>query len=397
MFRDEVDGGHPTVLVASLLACLPELETLVADFTLQDYAKIGHLLMLKEVTIRNDLNWVIGRSRYRTQEVLSLVCLPRLEHLSAVVGGIDGDEITHANLPALRTLKITDSTSLDPSATRELLAGTPKLERLSYFLAEDTDALFIDENDLDDVNETAHQDEWSIFSTSLESVAGSLRILKISTDVTPSDFESEEIFQSEWLHGVSTRRGTVGSLRHLHNLTKLEIPIQVLVGLYPHRVKLRKILPPGLEKLYLRDDYPPKRREGDRSVEGLIEDLRSYLLEPAPSHEVLSLQEVRIKFRTWYLPNYLKPVRQEQELDEQHPFRRLENIARQAKVKCTIHIRVWAGPIMSWECMDEVDEVVVYDPSAVCPCDGTMESTMEPTRYLTRRRLKKARCFYSRF
>jgi hypothetical protein len=350
--------------------------------------------MLKEVTIRNDISWGIGHSRYRTQEVLSLVCLPRLEHLSAVFGGIDGDEITHANLPALRTLKLTDSRSLDPSAIRELLAGTPKLERLSYFFAEDTDALFIDENDLDEVNRTAHRDEWSTFSTSLESVTGSLRILKISTDVTPSDFEPEEIFENEWLHGVSTRRGTVGSLRHLHNLTKLEIPIQVLVGLYPHHVKLREILLPGLEKLYLRDDYPPEWREGDRSTEGLIEDLRSYLLEPAPSHEVLSLQEVRLKLRDWCLRGYFR-----QELDEQHPLRRLENIVRQAKVKCTIHTRNWAETIMSAEreCMDMVDEVVVYDPSSVCPGDGTMESTMEPTRYLTRRRLKKARCFYDKF
>lgn len=401
--RRRVDEGDPDILVPILLTLLLELETLVADRTLLYYAT-GHSLMLKKVTIRNNCNWELAGAWRLKQLVLTLVCLSRLEHLSTIFPDIHGNKITHANLPALRTLKLTDHLS-HPSAIRELLAKTPKLERLSYVLIEDTDTLLQgDDSDEDDLNEddddpTAHQDEWSAFATSLGGVARTLKILKIYIDGTPSD-EPAIAETNEWALEVSARRGTVGSLRHLYNLTKLEIPIQLLLGRHPDRIKLRDILPPSLRKLYLRDDTTGNRDSVLCGPRFVVPALQSYLLEPEPGNKVLSLQELRLKLRDDYLVIFfgLQDVQKGQSLDGKHPVRRLAGIARQAGVKFTIRFRVPHGSFMSrdWECLDEVDEVVLYDPNAVSTALGSMETTMEPTRYHpTKRLLKKGGCFYN--
>ncbi|EAQ93304.1 hypothetical protein CHGG_01539 [Chaetomium globosum CBS 148.51] len=288
---------------------------------------MGHLLMLKKVVIRNNVNWDICPTSGSSGP--NLVCLPRLEHLSTVFSHVRGELVANANLPALRTLELTDHVS-DPSTTKELLAKTPKLERFSYFLVEDTDSLL-----WSDVDDTAHEDEWSAFATNLGGVAATLRVLKIYVDSKPPDYPErfEDPETGAWAKNASNRRGAIGSLTHLHNLTKLEIPMHVLFGYRPHGTRLRHILPPSLRKLYLRDDFAYSGDIYDAPPKLVIPALQSYLLESEPDGKVLSLQELHFKLRTSDMEDGLQ-------IDEQHPLRRLESVARQAGVRCTVRFRV---------------------------------------------------------
>ncbi|KAH6650764.1 hypothetical protein F5144DRAFT_589176 [Chaetomium tenue] len=314
---------------------------------------MGHLLMLKKVVIRNDLNSGI---RYKLgSSGPNLLCLPRLEHLSTVFSHVRGELIADANLPALRTLELTDHIS-NPSTTKELLAKTPKLERFSYFLVEDTDSLleFLRWGDDYGIGDTAHEDEWSAFATNLGGVAATLRVLKIYVDFTPPAYpENVEGSQEawEWVNHASDRRGAIGSLTHLHNLTKLEIPMHVLFAYRPHGIRLRDILPPSLRKLYLRDDSAYSGDIYDAPPKLVIPALQSYLLESEPDGKVLSLQELHFKLRTSDMASLFRKmdVQDGLQIDEQHPLRRLESVARQAGVRCMVRFRVQHASFLSPE------------------------------------------------
>jgi hypothetical protein len=296
-FWDETVIGNPGALMAILLIALPELETLVTDYTLLKQSDLpneimGGLRKLKRATVRNNLDSRIIIPLERP-ELSALFSLPRLEHLSTVFQRVDDASVAHANLPALLSLSLTDHLS-DPSAIKGLLTKTPKLERFSYFLVEDTDNLAEDEN-----YQSVHQDTWSTFATSLGAVAGTLRILKIFIDDAATSDYPPLTMDEEWVMGVSSRRGTIDSLKHLQNLTKLEIPMHILFGSHPHRTNLRDVLPPSLRKVYLRDDQIFDQ-DWDTYVPGVvIPALRSYILgHGAPGNDVLPLQELRLKLRT---------------------------------------------------------------------------------------------------
>ncbi|KAK3300364.1 uncharacterized protein B0H64DRAFT_448562 [Chaetomium fimeti] len=395
----EIDVGSPGALVAILLASLPQLETLVTDVSMLEQLDrtLGDvfegLRKLKKLTIRNNLDSRILNLDIRG-EGWGVSSLPRLEHLSTVFQREDDTSVAHANLPALRTLKLTDHLS-DPSAIRELLTKTPKLERFSYFLVEDTDDLAADEH-----YEAVHQDEWSAFATSLGSVAETLRILKISTDEAATEDYPPDTMDEEWMMGISARRGIIGSLTHLQNLTKLEIPMHILLGCHPHRTNLRDTLPPGLRKLYLRDDLVYGDDWGTYVPEVLISALKSYLLEHGSGDEGLSLQELRVKLRDARPMDIFgrKEIQSGQGLDERHPLEQLAGASRQAGVRCTIHFRDLKKTFVSTkdECIDRVDELVLYDPNTANPGGGPEDTVMGTARYPTRRRrLKRARCFQS--
>ncbi|KAH6853753.1 hypothetical protein B0I37DRAFT_360154 [Chaetomium sp. MPI-CAGE-AT-0009] len=350
------------------------------------------LLKLKTATIRNNLDSRIIHFDI-AEEPSGILCLPRLEHLSTVFQRENGSSVAYADLPALLTLKLTDHLC-DPSAIRELLAKTPKLERFSYFLVEDTDDLAADEH-----YESVHQDEWSAFGTSLGNVAGSLRILKISTDEAATEDYPPDTMDEDWMMGISDRRGTIGSLAHLQNLTKLEIPMHILIGRYPYRGNLRDTLPLGLRKLYLRDDLVYDEDWDTYIAKAVIPALKSYLLQQESGNEVLSLQELRIKLRNAQVMNVFgrKDIQSGRVLDEGHPLEQLAGTTRQAGVRCTIHFRFLKGTFISTkhECIDRVDELVLYDANTAKPGGGIEETVVEAPRYPMRSRLKRARCFKS--
>jgi hypothetical protein len=187
--------------MAILLIALPELGTLVTDYTLIKQSDLpneimGSLRKLKRATVRNNLDSRIIVPLERP-ELPALFSLPRLEHLSTVFQRVDDASVAHANLPSLLSLSLTDPLS-DPLAIKCLLTKTPKLERFSYFLVEDTDNLAEDEN-----YQSVHQDTWSTFATSLGAVAGTLRTLKIYIDDAATSDYPPLTMDEEWVMGVS--------------------------------------------------------------------------------------------------------------------------------------------------------------------------------------------------
>ena len=399
-FRSETIIGNPGALMAILLIVFPELETLVTDYTLIKQSDLpnevmGGLLKLKRATVRNNLDSRIIEP-FERPELSALFSLPRLEHLSTVFQLVDDVSVAQANLPALLSLSLTDHLS-DPSALGDLLTKTPKLERFSYFLVEDTDNLAEDKN-----YQSVHQDTWSAFATSLGSVAGTLRILKISMDEAGTSDYPPETMDEEWVLGVSSRRGAIGSLTHLQNLTKLEIPMHILFGSHPHHTNLRDLLPPSLRKFYLRDDLIYDQDWHTYVPDVVVPALRSYLLgNGAPSNEVLPLQELRLKLRTvWLIEQFGRTdIEDGLEIGEEDPLEQLVRISRQAGVRCTIHFRVLDGTYISTkhECIDRIDELVLHDPNngTATPDGGPEGIAVGEVRYPMTRLLKRARCFES--
>lgn len=399
-FWSETIIGNPGALMAILLIVFPELETLVTDYTLIKQSDLpnevmGGLLKLKRATVRNNLDSRIIKP-FERPELSALFSLPRLEHLSTVFQLVDDVSVAQANLPALLSLNLTDHLS-DPSALGDLLTKTHKLERFSYFLVEDTDNLAEDKN-----YQSVHQDTWSAFATSLGSIAGTLRILKISMDEAGTSDYPPETMDEEWVLGVSSRRGTIGSLTHLQNLTKLEMPMHILFGSHPHHINLRDLLPPSLRKFYLRDDLIYDQDWHTYVPDVVIPALRSYLLgNGAPGNEVLPLQELRLKLRTvWLIEQFGRTdIEDGLEIGEEDPLEQLVRISRQAGVRCTIHFRVLDGTYISTkhECIDRIDELVLHDPNngTATPDGGPEGIAVGEVRYPMTRLLKRARCFES--
>jgi hypothetical protein len=394
-FEAEVTDGVPATLMGLLLATLPALETLVTDYTMMQNSSLpgaifeSNTLRLRKIIIRNNLDSRVIKPS-ETPWLQTVFCIPSLEHLSTILPRVEENQISGANLPVLRTLKLVDHQS-EPDAISTLLSRAPKLESLTYFLVEDTDDLAADEN-----YEQSHENEWAAFAKALTRVAGSLRTLKISIDEAATSDYPPDTMDEEWMMGVTKRRGRIPSLRQLTNLTKLEIPMYLLLGFSPERVQLKDVLPLSLRKLYFRDDHVYDDDLVDGTPEKLISALESYFFDRSLT-ETPPLQELRIKLRGRGMQDRFDRACIEAvvELGESPYLRTLEKLGRRSGVKVTVHQRKDTYISAEQDVIDEADELVLYDPRF----DGSTEETdgreQETTGYPTRCRLNRARVFYS--
>jgi hypothetical protein len=134
---------------------------------------------------------------------------------------------------ALRRLDL-HGTLADSTILTFLLAQMPHLESLKYGYTQDADSYPLDCTQL---------------QSALRSVAGTLRDLTILTWL--SSRPDDDKFSGEYL---LNHRGT-GSLSFLKHLTKLEIPLAILLGWKDTAgLRLAAALPANLEELCLRDD-----------------------------------------------------------------------------------------------------------------------------------------------
>ncbi|RYP12363.1 hypothetical protein DL767_011327 [Monosporascus sp. MG133] len=400
-FRSEVCKGNPGALMGLLLASLHNLQVLVTDYTMLCQSNLpqvvfkhaqvpetrsyrgSRLLKVKEVTIRNNLDSRIIKCRTNPQ-IASVFCLRSLERVTAILQRTNHipwkktGVASHAKLPTLHTLRLIDHLS-SPRTIPELLANAPRLDRFEYFLVENTDELAADEK-----YECLHTNSWKAFSTALLAVAGSLKTLIISIDEAFTSDYPPETMDVDWMFGISARRGCIGSLQSLRCLTKLEIPMYILLGRDPHITKLRDVLPPSLRKLYLRDDHVYEVDLDNCEPERVIGLLRDYLLghEHGNMAESPLLEKLRIKLRrgSWASDDDLWA---------------LMEMSEEAGVYCTVHLRKSSFLSTEDEVIDEIEELIIYDPFAANSESGAEETLIGDTGYPTRSFNEAARCFES--
>ncbi|KAK3354085.1 hypothetical protein B0T25DRAFT_545965 [Lasiosphaeria hispida] len=400
-FEVETLEGAPAALMGLLLSALPALETLVTDYAMMQGSHLpGAIfehnnlkLKLRNMAIRNNLDSRIIRPS-EPPWVQAVFCVPSLEHLCTVLPRVSEDQITGANLPVLRSLKLVDHLT-EPDAISTLLSKAPKLESLTYFLIEDTDDLAADAD-----YERSHQNEWAAFVEALSHVAASFKTLKISIDEAATSDYPPDTMDGEWMMGISRRRGRIPSLRHLIHLAKLEIPIYLLLGFSAeHRTPLSSILPPSLRKLYLRDDHVYDDDLVGATSEDVVSMISSYLLDRSSTGVTVPLQELRIKLRGRGITDRFDNacIKAVAELASAENLRVLESLGRRVGVKVTIHRRKNTYISTEQDVIDVVDELVLYDPHAALDGKifGTGEGEREIEGYASRRRLKMARVFYS--
>ncbi|KAK0752896.1 hypothetical protein B0T18DRAFT_395579 [Schizothecium vesticola] len=402
-FEADILGGIPAALVGLLLSALPALETLVTDYTMMQGSHLPGVifehnnskLKLKNMAIRNNLDSRIIKPS-DPPWVQAVFCVPSLEHLCTVLPRVSEDQITGATLPSLRSLKLVDHLT-EPEAISTLLSKAPKLESLTYFLIEDTDSLAADAH-----YEDSHQNEWAAFAEALSHVADSLKILKISIDEAATSDYPPDTMDEEWMMGISQRRGRIPSLQHLVHLAKLEIPTYLLLGFSAeHRTPLSTILPPSLRKLYLRDDHVYDDDLAGATPEDVVSMISSYFLDRSSTGVTGPLQELRIKLRGRGITDrfdnaHIKAIA---ELASPQYLRVLERLGRKAGVKMTIHRTKTTYMLAEHDVVDGVDEWVLYDPHTALGAEisetGELEGGGETGDYPSRRRLKRARVFYS--
>jgi hypothetical protein len=158
----------------------------------------------------------------------------------------------------------------------------------------------------------------------------------------------------------------------------------ILLGRYPHIVKLGDVLPPSLRKLCLRDDHVYGVDLDNCDPERVIELLRSYLIghQHEDAVERVSLEELGINLRG-------------RGLYHRFDLEALEKMSQEAGIKCIMHLRKETFMSTKGRCIDQVEELTIYDPSTV-RLDGDAEHTVigetgYPTRYFN----KEAGCFES--
>ncbi|KAK1760038.1 hypothetical protein QBC47DRAFT_289677 [Echria macrotheca] len=363
----EIEEGNPGVFVALLLASLLDVRVLWLDYHLlrESDLLVGlfrgeqYFPCLERLEIWNNVD--DGIVHYHPALQLSpVLSLSRLIFLQVILQR--EQNVAPPTLPELVELDIINHLS-SPQVIATILANTPKLEKLTYFLVEDIHHLCLGGPS------TAHHDEWRLFSEALTPVSKTLRILKISIDhvspvsYSPYDWDNRWMIDLLWVFMIDHRRGPIGSLKSLRHLTKLEIPAYLLVG--RHSQRLQNILPPQIEKLYLRDDYvlegPLRNRDDD-----VRKMLGQYLLEKNRTIP-LSLKHLRFVLRgseygtdhEWTDSTVNKVFGGEGRL------LRLQRLARRAGIKCSLIGGKGDGSRAFWSpglVMDEVFEVVVYDP-----------------------------------
>ena len=408
-YSTEISRGSPGAFIGLLLASLHNIEVLVTDYTMLSESDMPHVvfrqalgtrssdvqsgsyqgsrfLKLKEAIVRNNLDSRIIKDDMNSQ-LSSIFSLRSLEHVTTILQCSDGMPWETArvasqeneNLPTLRTLRLTNHLS-NPGAITALLANAPRLERLEYFLVEDTDDLAQDEE-----YEAAHTDEWPAFSGALLAVAESLKSLKISIDEAATSDYPPDTMDIDWMEGISARRGSIGSLRGLRNLTKLEIPMYLLLGRYPHIVKLGDVLPPSLRKLCLRDDHVYGVDLDNCDPERVIELIRNYLVgrqHEDNAAERVSLEELGINLRG-------------RGLYRRFDLEALEKMSQEAGIKCIMHLRKETFMSTKGRCIDQVEELTIYDPSTVRLDRDADDTVVGETGYPTRYFNKEAGCFES--
>jgi hypothetical protein len=242
---------------------------------------------------------------------------------------------------------------------RKLLLATPKLSTLQYDFVQDVDDLY---------QGKPHYGEWAQLTRALRTLSSTLKDLTISVDYHIIDDYKPEDWDEDWIAGVWSRRGRMGSLRDFTKLERLEVPLPVLLGWEPPGQNLRDVLPSSLRHLCLRDDlfdtgdylWTPWRSfvvgaELDQSyqdtlnAEHVLSQLRGYLNvgdnnrhEPLPDEVCLKFQHKRL----W-------PRRA---LD---PF---ERMCRDAGILGKVEVRMGSESYFERENCDLVEEVVLWNP-----------------------------------
>ncbi|EAU29494.1 predicted protein [Aspergillus terreus NIH2624] len=108
------------------------------------------------------------------------------------------------------------------------LSTAPNLHTLEYFRALDIEALEYDEH-----YECGYWDEWKHFTSALATVSETLKSLVISVAWGRMGDHPPDPMDDDWVNKVWQRQSSLGSLKSLVSLERLESPIWVLLGWMP--------------------------------------------------------------------------------------------------------------------------------------------------------------------
>lgn len=326
---------------------------------------------LKKIIFRNDLDCNLFRRLDPTEQtVASLRYLPSLEFIETVLVERRDDPLlklevdsnsSNRSLPNVRELRLLNC-GASTSTVEWMLSCMPNLRSLEYFYAQNMEALKYDYRNY----KLVYRDEWQHFRDTLQVVSSTLTDLTISVDWFHIDDYPPENMDEAWIDGVWERKGSMGSLKLLTRLERLEVPLIALLGWTPGRrpnnSKLNDVLPRSLRELCLRDDLvggPGYQWTLDRFQKGcdpspVLNLLRAYLSPcftpasaaaptPGSDHGPLLLEALCLKMqpRRHWPPAALS---------------RLSRICWDADVKCTVRER------QAWD-SDSVREVTLCDRS----------------------------------
>ncbi|KAL5361156.1 hypothetical protein BJX96DRAFT_175972 [Aspergillus floccosus] len=403
-------AGEPGPLMALLLCQLPNLEILYLEFTVALWSDLLDILFehhqspsprctcplfpkMKQLHISNDQDCLVLRNGRLTAKQLSTVLgLTSLEILEIVLHESTltprFKEAT-GQLPKLKTLRMTNcGASMETVAS--WLSTAPNLHTYEYFRAFNMEDLKYDRH-----YEHGHWDEWKHFTSALATVSETLKGLIISVDWGHIDDYPPDTMDDDWLNKVWQRQGSLGSLKSLTSLERLESPIWVLLGWTPDfpATRLRDRLPSTLRELALRDDLfeePDyqwtswdrpnsqvlKKSGSIGDSTPIIDQLRDYLPGRLPDdkdHPARSLTSLCLKVQTqrvWSLSE----------------LKILEEMSRWSGVLCTVHERKRGF----YEDIDDtVRQIVVHDPLSPTPEDAPLEVS----KYTCRRLREPSRVF----
>jgi hypothetical protein len=335
-----------------------------------DYSR--NLLRLR---VKNDVDCRIFRWEGCNVESLAVHEMLQLEELSIL-----DTPLIRINVPNLQeslSLQVLDISNFDtdPVFLGQILSRTPQLKKLRIFVAQNLETLKNDEG-----FEYGYEDEWEDYGRQLELVKDTLSELVVSIDYGYIDDYPPDSMDEDWVSGVWERRGSIGSLKNLHRLQRLEMPTCVLLGWHTWPITgkpqtLYDVLPPSLKELCLRDDmmdHPDYQwTPWDSGVVGrnlassfqdtcnpisLIWELREYInsiehkakdegVTPSLLSICLKVQKDRAWKESWLYD--------------------LRNLCRKASfpLSCTMRERM-SGFLTSWkEWNEDVREIIICDSS----------------------------------
>ncbi|GES66538.1 F-box-like-domain-containing protein [Aspergillus terreus] len=245
--------------------------------------------------------------------------------------------------------------------------------------------------------ECGHWDEWRHFTSALATISETLKSLVISVDWGHLEDCLLDTTDEDWVNKVWQRQSSLGSLKSLVSLERLESPIWVLLGWMPDfpTTRLGNLLPPTLRELALRDDLferpdyqwtiwdrPNSQLLKRSGIIGdstpVIDQLRGYLPGRLPDdedHPARSLTSLCLKVQT-------------QRAWRVSELKILEEMSRRSGILSTVHERK-RGDIFDTD--DMAKGTIIHDPLSQAPEDTSMEvpkykcrNLWEPSRVFMR-------------
>ena len=384
-------AGESGPLMASLLCQLPNLEVLYLEFSVALWSDLLDILFehhqspsprctcprfpkMKKLRIRNDQDCRVlyhdGLTAKQLSTVFGLTSLETLEivlHESTLTPRL---KEAIGQLPKLKTLRMTNC-GANMEIVASWLSTAPNLHTLEYFRALDIEALEYDEH-----YECGYWDEWKHFTSALATVSETLKSLVISVDWGRMGDHPPDPMDDDWVNKVWQRQSSLGSLKSLVSLERLESPIWVLLGWMPDfpTTRLGNLLPPTLRELAIRDDLFETldyqwtiwdRPNGQLlRISGsigdstpIIDQLRDYLPGRLPvdgDHPARSLTSLCLKVQTHRVWRFSE-------------LKILEEMSRRSGILCTLHAR------NRGDVFDMVKVTIIHNPLSPAPEDTSME------------------------